>query len=103
MAENSNSGLSNNSKTLITVLLLVFAYPIGLILMWSWMNWQKWVKWIVTLPTLALLIVFLSGILSTVNPSVQIQKAKCMKQCDSILEESSKSVCVDECLQLQMK
>lgn len=44
-------------KTLITVFLLVMAYPVGLILMFVWMKWSKWVKFLVVLPALLAVII----------------------------------------------
>lgn len=56
------SGLSTDAKTIIVVLLLVFAFPVGLILMWLWTDWPKWIKWtlslILILPLLLMLIFF---------------------------------------------
>ena len=39
-----------NTITIITVLVLLFAYPIGIILMWVAAKWPKWIKFLVTLP-----------------------------------------------------
>lgn len=51
MAENQPqpTPMSEDTKSIITVILLVFIYPIGLIMMWVWTNWKNSVKWIVTL------------------------------------------------------
>lgn len=51
MAKDKSAGeMSEDTKTLITVLLLLFAYPIGLVLMFIWTKWPKWLKIILTLP-----------------------------------------------------
>jgi hypothetical protein len=47
-----NTELSNDTKTIITVLCLFLFYPLGLILTWVWMRWPKWLKVIITLPLL---------------------------------------------------
>lgn len=39
---------SEDTKTIVTVLLLIFFFPIGLILMWLWPAWSKKVKVIIT-------------------------------------------------------
>ena len=39
---------SEDTKTIVTVLLLIFFFPVGLILMWLWPAWSKKVKVIVT-------------------------------------------------------
>jgi len=52
--------LSNDTKTLITVICLVTVYPVGLILMFVWMRWNKWLKFLVAFPGIfALVIPFL--------------------------------------------
>lgn len=40
--------LSEDTKSIITALMLVSIYPVGVVLMWMWTNWQKGVKWAVT-------------------------------------------------------
>jgi protein-S-isoprenylcysteine O-methyltransferase Ste14 len=42
--------ISEDTKTLITVLLLVFAYPVGLVMMFVWTKWPGWVKVLIVLP-----------------------------------------------------
>lgn len=39
-----------NSKSIIAIVLLLFLYPIGLIVMWFMTSWPKWVKILLTLP-----------------------------------------------------
>ncbi len=58
----SSQDMSHDTKTLIVILLLVFAYGIGLIFMWWWMKtWPNWLKILLTLPIFAsiLLAVFI--------------------------------------------
>lgn len=67
MAQNSQ-GMSNDTKTIITVLLLIFFYPIGIILVWTLTNWPKWVKWVLSIPVIILLVILLgSGPLLGIN------------------------------------
>lgn len=55
MAKSPN-GLSEDTKTIITILLLVFVYPAGVIMMFVWMkSWPTWVKTLVFLPLLAVI------------------------------------------------
>jgi len=61
--------LSYDSKVIITVLLLLFVYPIGLAFMWGWMrHWSSWLKWLITLPFAAFLLslIVVSILLGTV-------------------------------------
>jgi hypothetical protein len=83
---NSQNAMSQDTKTIITVLCLVIAYPVGLILMFVWMKWPWWVKLlcllIFILPALIILSVLgvvLAAVLVSVNPSAQLAKAKEMK------------------------
>lgn len=58
------SGLSEDAKTIIVVLLLVFAFPVGLILMWIWTAWPKWTKWLLTsILIIPLILIILFGYL----------------------------------------
>ena len=44
------SDKNSEIRTLIAVLLLLFAFPIGLIFMWLATKWPKWVKLLATAP-----------------------------------------------------
>lgn len=91
----SNGGLSDDTKTLITVLLLVFVYPVGLIMMFVWMKWRWWVKLLVAFPvTLGILAFVAMGMLIALNPAEQIRKANCVKVCDG--NDSCVQTCVRE-------
>jgi hypothetical protein len=49
--------LSEHMKhTIITALLLVFAYPIGLLVMFTWTKWPTWLKWMIAIPMAAFFI-----------------------------------------------
>ena len=53
----SNSEISYDTQMIVTVLLLIFVYPLGVIFMWAWMrNWPLWLKIIITLPVFAFLL-----------------------------------------------
>ena len=57
-----NEEMSQDTKTIITALLLAFAYPVGIIMMFVWTKWPGWVKTLVVLPlVLAILAFFLVG------------------------------------------
>ena len=47
-----STNASSTISTLITIILLLFIYPIGLILMWNTTSWPKGVKWIITTPVI---------------------------------------------------
>lgn len=72
-----NQGMSEDTKTIIVVLLLVFIFPVGLVLMWFWTKWPLWVKILISIPTL-LVILSLAAItvltVRTVSTPVELQK-----------------------------
>lgn len=89
-------GMSEDTKTLITILLLIFVFPIGLIVMWILPKWPLWVKLLVSLPITLLIGAILVGILLVaVNPSEQIRKAECAAQCQ---ETGGGDACVQSCV-----
>lgn len=81
MANKQESGLSEDAKTIITILLLIFVFPIGIIMMWIWMKWPVWVKILVTLVVaLPFLIVIGAvsalGLLVAFNPAEKVKEAR---------------------------
>lgn len=62
VSRNESWGLSYEIKTLIVIILLFFAYPVGLILMFMWMDWPGWVKALILLPAVCviLMIIFMA-------------------------------------------
>ena len=94
--QTQHQGISENTKTIITVILLVFVYPIGLLFMWFWTKWPKWAKTVISLPLfLAILGIVVSALLFTINPIKQLNQAKCAQQCAS---SENKNVCLDTCV-----
>lgn len=91
--------MDSNTKTIITVLLLLFAYPIGLIPMWFWTNWPKWVKWLISVFIIIPFLGILAAIvLVAVNPLGQIQKAQkaqCTQQCGG---NTQYATCINTCM-----
>ncbi|MDE2025358.1 MAG: hypothetical protein KGJ07_02615 [Patescibacteria group bacterium] len=47
----SSMGPTYDTQMIITILLLLFVYPLGLIFMWAWMRtWPLWLKIVISLP-----------------------------------------------------
>ena len=92
--------MSQDTKTIITVLLLIFLYPVGLILMWVWTKWPVWIKILLSLLAIPVILVFLAvtGLVTllAINPARQIQKAECVKQCTAV---ANSETCVNECFE----
>lgn len=92
--------MSEDTKAIITVLLLLFFPPIGFILMWFWTNWPKWVKALVSAPLiLFMLAIFATLMLIIINPVGQVKKAQelqCKQEC---IDNPESAACIDQCLQ----
>lgn len=56
----SKQELSYDTKNIITVILLVGAFPIGLLVMWRWKLWSKELRMLITLPVIILTAVLIS-------------------------------------------
>lgn len=62
--EPDTAELSYETRVIITILLLLFVYPVGLIFMWWWMkNWPLWLKIIITIPLVLGVFAFFAAIL----------------------------------------
>lgn len=94
------SGTSQETKKIITIILLFLVYPIGLLFMWIWTKWKIWVKLLVSGCGCILYIFFISvfsaGLLIALNPKAKIDKANCVKQCENKID---KQTCLTGCLE----
>lgn len=67
-------GMSDDTKTIVTILLLLFATPVGIILMWVWTKWATWIKVVVTvIPIIffTLIMFFVLALVALVVPAAQ--------------------------------
>lgn len=95
-AKKVSTPTSDDTKTIITVILLVTVYPVGLIFMWFWTNWKLWVKILVSFPiSLAILGILFAVLLIAVNPYKQITKAQCVSLCGNS-DVSCQNDCVEK-------
>jgi hypothetical protein len=87
---------SVSTATIITILLLFFMYPVGIIVMWFATKWPVWVK--ITLTCLLILFIAIMGILATIlvaaiNPQEQLRKAnEAQKRNEQIKQENQKII-----------
>jgi hypothetical protein len=59
----------DDTRTIVTILLLFFSYPIGLIVMWFWARWKSWVKILVSLPVIFIVLILILAVLAAaLNP-----------------------------------
>lgn len=99
MQPQASAGLSEDAKTIITILILVTVYPVGLIFMFVWMKWKWWVKLLVTLPVTLFIVGVLAAIaLAAINPTAQLEKARCAANCQG---DPQIEICMNACLQKQ--
>lgn len=63
----SQNSMPEDTKTLITILLLVFVFPVGFILMWVWTKWKLWVKLLITIP----IILFMLGMVGVIGLGIK--------------------------------
>ncbi len=94
--KNENWDLSYDTKTLITVLMLVTVYPVGLVLMLVWMKWNKWVKFLVALPFLFVLLasIFMFWMLMLVTVKGMFRPNRRVRTFDMIRERVKKEMVV---------
>ncbi len=80
-----NAPTPQSTKTLVTILLLIFVGPVGFIVMWVWSGWKVWVKLLLTFLGVLLVVIpiVVAVALVAVNPSKQLEKAKLLEQIDS--------------------
>ena len=92
----NKSSTTESTKNIITLLVLLLAYPIGIIVMWYWTKWEKWVKWLVTVPIFLLIFggVFI-GLVKSLDLNTQIRKGTCAEQCAN---SKLKNMCLDQCM-----
>ncbi|MEI6327002.1 MAG: hypothetical protein WCO78_02675 [Candidatus Roizmanbacteria bacterium] len=69
---------AGSTPTIVTILLLLFALPIGIIVMWIWPKWKIWVKILLTvLPILPFLLIMPMVIaLLAINPAAKFREAR---------------------------
>lgn len=97
MATAAKQGTSEDTKTIVTVLLLIFIYPIGVIVMWFWTKWPLWLKILLSVLALPIILVVIGFIAATVlvasNPEIQ-KLAECMTVCK---EKTPEADCESYC------
>lgn len=91
-----SQGMSNDTKSIITILLLIFVAPVGFIVMWFFPKWPLWLKFVISLPALLFMGAILVAItLVAVNPAEQIKAADCAQFCSA---QNDKESCLKSCI-----
>jgi hypothetical protein len=69
--QNKKGENSNNVATILTIILLVFLLPVGIIVMWIWPKWKIWIKLLVSfILTLPFLLIFVASTLFSRPPDI---------------------------------
>lgn len=102
-SSNSASNQPPTWKTVVTILTLIFLWPLGLIFTIIWMKWPAWAKILVAIATawVALIVVgFFAGLLvALINPKALVEKAQ-IQQCTAECQSSAdKNACMTACLE----
>lgn len=89
MAKSSQQS-SDSTSTLVTILLLIFVAPAGLIVMWFWPKWPTWVKILVSLLVIIPLIIvlmfgglFISAVLTGMGSLTSDHRQACQQACQN--------------------
>lgn len=94
------TGATSDVRTIVTVLALLLAYPIGFILMWVWSKWKLWVKLLISIPVTLLIVFFiLATMLVAINPAAQFEKAEKAAERANFMKECTNTKTVEECSQ----
>ncbi|MBP6994064.1 hypothetical protein KBB12_02380 [Candidatus Woesebacteria bacterium] len=100
-AAQPQQGTSNDTKSIVTVLLLIFVYPIGVLVMWLWTKWRWWVKLLASLPFILIFVsVAAMFALIAANPGAQVQKAKFISECTKTYTQQE---CTQKYMQMQLE
>lgn len=89
--------MSEDTRTIVAILLLLFAYPVGFIFMLGWTNWSKGVKWLVSIPliiSILAFIIFILGILFYARTARTDPYIPTSKQLDEV---GRKAICLQKC------
>lgn len=86
----SSTGTTPTINTIVTIFLLIFVYPLGLLLVWFWTKWPQWLKILLSvLVVIPLLAILLAVTLIAINPSKQFSQANNTKRMSDISAISS--------------
>ncbi len=87
----------DQTSSIVTILLLLLVYPIGLIVMWFWPKWNKIVKLLVTVPLILTIIagVFVVKSILT-NPELQsgLGAISAASECMKISDKKEQEKCI---------
>lgn len=87
----------DNTSTIVTIILLVVMYPVGVILMWIWPKWSKLVKVLLTVPVVlgVVLALWIAGQVAT-NPDLKkgMGLVGSMAECSQYQDKAKQEQCL---------
>lgn len=97
---------SSNSKIVLIVMLLIFLYPVGLLLLIFWIRWGRMEKIITAFTTLGAWFLIYGTIIApalliAIDPIEKIREANA-KQCAIECQSSENPSCVSECMEQKL-
>lgn len=87
----------DQTSSIVTVLLLLIVYPIGLIVMWFWPKWNKVVKLLVTVPLILTIIggaFFIKSVLSSPELRSGLGVMSAASECMKITDKKEQEKCI---------
>ncbi len=97
-----NQGASDDTRTIVTVLLLIFAFPVGIIVMLAWTRWPDWLKLLITIPVvigvIAVIIALFNNSVQSTEKDFDIQQVL-LKACGDCLDSANGDInnCTTQC------
>lgn len=88
-----SSGISQDSRSIVVALFLIFLSPVGVVLMWAWTNWPGWIKILLTLISLWWVFAFM-GLFGWGLSIGRDQGKKCNQICQVAPD---KNACISQC------
>ena len=76
-----NSGASQQTRTIVTIVVLFFFSPVGIILMWFWSKWKLWVKILLTFVFFIIPFIVAAILIVAIDPAAQVERAECSQNC----------------------
>ena len=76
-----NSGTSQQTRTIVTIVVLFFFSPVGIILMWFWSKWKLWVKILLTFIFFIIPFIVAAILIVAIDPAAQVERAECSQNC----------------------
>ncbi|KKS30622.1 hypothetical protein A2380_00105 [candidate division WWE3 bacterium RIFOXYB1_FULL_43_24] len=87
---------TSESASKVTVFLLIFFFPLGIVVMWFWPKWKLWIKLGLTLVPLLIVAALLFAV-AALDPTIE-EKLRPLRNCIAECSSTDKSnICVRTC------